>query len=104
MTIPQQLLTVFLILVSLPLVITLLAKIRLLPLALYFVATELFFPKWSDSHQTVCLILLAVCILYFVLMWVLRIRAWKQEQRYYEAQLLSRATPLFTIEDIENNN
>ena len=60
----KQLAVVFLILASLPLAVTILWKLRLLPLALCLAATELFFPKWAASHETACLCLLAASVLF----------------------------------------
>lgn len=93
----KQLAVVFLIMTSLPLVITLLWKLRLLPLALYFVGTDLFFPKWAASHGRLCLCLFAASTLFAVLAWGFRIYRWKQEQRFYENLVLSRAKPLYRV-------
>lgn len=104
MSIPQQLLIVFLILATLSLVITLLYKLHLFPLAIYFVATDLFFPKWAGNHQVLCFCLLVSGILYAMFRWFLRIRAWRQEQRYYENFLLEIATPLYNSDcDFESS-
>ena len=93
----KQLAVVFLILASLPLVITILWKLRLLPLALCLTATELFFPKWAASHETACLCLFAASVLFAVLAWAVQIRRWKQEQRHIENRLLATAKPLYRI-------
>lgn len=93
----KQLAVVFLILASLPLAVTILWKLRLLPLALCLAATELFFPKWAASHETVCLCLLAASVLFVVLAWAVQIRRWRQEQQYNEARLLASAKPLYRI-------
>lgn len=93
----KQLAVVFLILASLPLAVTILWKLRLLPLALCLTATELFFPKWAASHETVCLCLFAASVLFAVLAWVFQIRRWRQEQRYNENRLLAAAKPLYRI-------
>lgn len=97
MIIIKQLSIVFLILASLPLAITLLWKLRLLPLALYFVATKLFFPKWAANHGTLCLCLFVVSVLFAVLVWVIQFCRWRQERRYYENRLLATATPLYRV-------
>lgn len=93
----QQLAIVFLILASLPLVVTLLWKLRLLPLALYFTATDLFFPKWAASHEGLCLGLFIASVLFAILAWAFRVYHWKQEQRYYENLVLSRARERYRI-------
>lgn len=93
----QQLAIVFLILASLPLAVTLLWKLRLLPLALYFAATDLFFPNWAASHKGLCLGLLIASILFAILAWAFRIYRWKQEQRYYEDLVLARARERYRV-------
>ena len=45
-TIGHQLLIVALVILSLPIVISILWKLRLFPLGCYFVATKLFWPRW----------------------------------------------------------
>ena len=92
-----QLFIVFLILASLPFAITILWKLRLFPLAMCVTATELFFPKWAASHETVCLCLFLASVLFAVLSWVYQIHRWRQEQRYYENRLLATARPLYRI-------
>ena len=85
----KQLFIVLLILVSLPSVCKLLWWLRLLPLAVYFVATKLFFPAWAADHRILCLSLFAGCILFAVLAWGHRIYRRKQEHRFWETQILS---------------
>ena len=97
MLILKQLAIVFLILASLPLAVTILWKLRLLPLALCLTATELFFPKWAASHEMVCLCLFAASVLFAILAWVFQIRRWRQERRYNEARLLAMAKPFYRI-------
>lgn len=96
----QQLLIVLAGLAALPLVVTLLAKAHLLFLALYLFATRLCFPEWAESHRLLCYGLLAVSILYPIVMWTLKIRRWRQEERYYTNYLLATATPLYTDEEV----
>lgn len=93
----KQLAIVCLILATLPLVTTLLWKVRLLPLALCVTATELFFPKWAASHEIICLCLFAASVLFAVLAWAIQIRRRRQEQRYYEGLLLATAKPMYRI-------
>ena len=85
----KQLFIVLLILVSLPSVCKLLWWLRLLPLAVYFVATKLFFPAWAADHRILCLSLFAGCILFAILAWGHHIYRRKQEQRFWETQILS---------------
>ena len=58
----HQLLIVALVLLSLPIVIRILWKLRLLPLGCYFVATKLFWPRWAAAHETVCILLFIACM------------------------------------------
>ena len=46
-TIGHQLLIVALVILSLPIVVRILWKLRLFPLGCYFVATKLFWPRWA---------------------------------------------------------
>lgn len=91
----QQLLIVLGVLAALPLAITILWKLRLLPLALYFVSTRLFFPKWAAANEKTCIILFAACALFAVVMWVVRIVLWRREEIERQNDLLARATPLY---------
>ena len=85
----KQLLIVLLILVALPLASKLLWWLRLLPLAVYLIATKLFFPVWAADHKILCLGLFAGWGLFAVLAWAQRIYRRKQEQRFWEMQILS---------------
>lgn len=66
----QQILIVLAVLVSLPLVCRLLARLKLLPLAVYFLAVKLFFPQWAADHRTLCLALLAGLVLLTLARWL----------------------------------
>ena len=90
----HQLLIVALVLLSLPIVIRILWKLRLLPLGCYFVATKLFWPRWAAAHKTACILIFVACVLFFVLCWTIRyIRQKREEQimaeflRYYTKDL-----------------
>lgn len=91
----QQLLIVLGVLAALPLAITILWKLRLLPLALYFVSTRLFFPKWAAANEKTCIILFALCVLFAVVMWMVKIILWRREELEIQRDLLARATPLY---------
>ena len=72
----HQLLIVALVLLSLPIVIRILWKLRLLPLGCYFVATKLFWPRWAAAHETVCILLFIILsILLYKTRFGLRLRA-----------------------------
>ena len=95
----KQLTIVFIILASLPLVITLLWKLRLLPLAVSAFLPYLLGQRWAETHEALLLCLLAASVLFAVLAWVLWFRRRKQEQRYYEDLLLSNAIPMYHINE-----
>lgn len=95
----KQLAIVFVILASLPLVITLLWKLRLLPLAVTAFLPVLMGQEWALEHQALLLGLLAASVLFAVLAWVLWFRRRKQEQQYYEDLLLSNAIPMYYINE-----
>ena len=73
MTIPQQLLTAFLILVSLPLVLKLLWKVRLLPFVLGLSLPYLMGQQWAAEHKAVYLVLLIGGALFALAVWTYRI-------------------------------
>lgn len=90
----RQLLIVSLVILSLPIVIRILWKLRLLPLGCYFVAAKLFWPRWAAAHRTACILIFIACVLFFVLCWTIRyIRQKREEQimaeflRYYTKDL-----------------
>lgn len=77
----HQLLIVALVLLSLPIVIRILWKLRLLPLGCYFVETKLFWPRWATAHRTVCILLFIACILFFAVTWIVHfVRKRREEQ------------------------
>ena len=73
-TIGHQLLIVALVILSLPIVVRILWKLRLFPLGCYLVATKLFWPRWAEAHRT-------VCILFFAVTWIVHfVRKRREEQ------------------------
>lgn len=95
MTIPQQLLTAFLILVSLPLVLKLLWKVRLLPFVLGLSLPYLMGQQWAAEHKAVYLVLLIGGALFALAVWTYRIVDAVRTERWYRKRLLERATPLY---------
>lgn len=83
MTIPQQLLTAFLILVSLPLVLKLLWKIRLLPFVLGLSLPYLMGQQWTAEHKAVYLVLLIGGALFALAVWTYRIVDAVRTERWY---------------------
>ena len=80
-TIGHQLLIVALVILSLPIVVRILWKLRLFPLGCYFVATKLFWPRWAEAHRTVCILLFIACILFFSVTWIVHfVRKRREEQ------------------------
>ena len=80
-TIGHQLLIVALVILSLPIVVRILWKLRLFPLGCYFVATKLFWPRWVEAHRTVCILLFIACILFFAVTWIVHFVRKKREER-----------------------
>ena len=83
-TIGHQLLIVSLVILSLPIVVRILWKLRLFPLGYYFVATKLFWPRWAAAHRTACILIFAGCVLFFVLCWTIRYIRQKREEQIME--------------------
>ncbi len=88
----QQLLIAVIGIASIPYMIALLAKLRLLPLAICLLAVNIF-TTWAAEHKTACVILLAVCVLYPVLTVVVKVVRWWQEERQARNYLLATARP-----------
>lgn len=99
MTIPQQLLTAFLILVSLPLVLKLLWKVQLLPFVLGLSLPYLMGQQWAAEHKAVYLVLLIGGALFALAVWTYRIVDAVRTERWYRKRLLERATPLYHEEE-----
>ena len=99
MTIPQQLLTAFLILVSLPLVLKLLWKIRLLPFVLGLSLPYLMGQQWTAEHKAVYLVLLIGGALFALAVWTYRIVDAVRTERWYRKRLLEQAAPLYREEE-----
>ena len=77
----RQLLIVALVILSLPIVVRILWKLRLFPLSCYFVATKLFWPRWALAHRTACILIFIACVLFFVLCWTIRYIRQKREEQ-----------------------
>lgn len=99
MTIPQQLLTAFLILVSLPLVLKLLWKVRLLPFVLGLSLPYLMGQQWAAEHKAVYLVLLIGGTLFALAVWTYRIVDAVRTEQWYRKRLLERAMPLYHEEE-----
>lgn len=80
-TIGHQLLIVSLVILSLPIVVRILWKLRLFPLGCYFVATKLFWPRWAEDHRTVCILIFIACVLFFALCWTIHYIRQKREEQ-----------------------
>ena len=80
-TIGHQLLIVSLVILSLPIVVRILWKLRLFPLGCYFVATKLFWPRWAAAHRTACILIFVGCVLFFLLYWIVRVIRQKREEQ-----------------------
>lgn len=99
----KQLLIVLVLLAVTPyivgIVLALLAKLRLLPLAV----CSLSFPASPiGGSDSVAIGLLAVCALYPIVYWTLRFIRWRQEERYYAHSLLATAKPLYAPAEYED--
>ena len=98
----KQLLIVLVVLAVTPyivgIILALLAKLRLLPLAVCGLVLSCL-PNWTAAHGPLAIGLLTACALYPILYWALRFVRWKQEERYYTNYLLATARPRFTEEE-----
>ena len=82
-TIGHQLLIVSLVILSLPIVVRILWKLRLFPLGCYFVAIKLFWPRWAVAHKTICILLFIACILFFAVTWIVYFVRKKREEKIF---------------------
>ena len=82
-TIGHQLLIVALVILSLPIVVRILWKLRLFPLGCYFVATKLFWLRWAEAHRTACILLFIACILFFAVTWIIHFIRKKREEKIF---------------------
>ena len=93
----QQLLIVLGVLALLPAAARLLARIGLLPLALYLVCTRLFFPAWAAAHRGLCIALFVLAILLAVGRWLLPVLQNRMLERQVAGQI--RMARAFGLED-----
>lgn len=96
-----QLLIALLAIGSLPTVISLLAKIHLLPLAVSLLMAY-GAPTWAAEHQKILTIMLIISILYPLFVWGSKLYGWWKEEQYLRGKLLASATPFYSIEDIQD--
>ena len=94
MSMIQQLLIVAGALIALPFVVKLLWRLYLFPLGCWLVATHLFWPKWAAANETLSGILLAACILVFVVAWALRYAVKKRRKKKWLDHVLATAPVL----------
>lgn len=90
----QQIIIALLGIASVPYVLALLAKLRLLPLTVYYLSVNIF-STWAGEHRALCIVLLALCVLYPVGTVVLKIVHWRKEELEARAYLMSTARPLY---------
>ncbi len=89
----QQIVIAMVGIASIPYVLALLAKFRLLPLTVYLLSVNIF-TAWAAEHGTLCIVLLALCVLYPVGTVILKIVQWRQEELEARAYLMATARPL----------
>ena len=89
MSMIQQLLIVAGALIALPFVAKLLWKLYLFPLGCWLVATRLFWPKWAEANEKLCLALLAASVLFFLAAWGLRYAAKKRREKEWLNHVLA---------------
>ncbi len=89
----QMMILALLFLASIPYLIALLAKLRILPLTVFLLVADSF-DQWAAENKTLCIVLLALCVLYPVLTVVTKMIRWRQEEEAAKAYLLATARPL----------
>ena len=96
----QQLFIVLCVLMILPVLFTLLSKLHLVPLGMFFLATKLVFPDWAAENRLLCVVLFFLCVFYAVGLWLLWLRNRRIEQQIMLCRLRAKAVPLWEIEDM----
>ena len=86
----QSFLIVIFAFAAFPYFIALLKKLRLLPLAVYWLAVNLF-PEWAGAHPLLCMVLLVLFAAYPILTVVVKIIQWHQEEVWVRNHLLATA-------------
>lgn len=99
MTIPQQLLTAFLILVSLPLRAEALMESTASAICAWPFAPLSHGAAMGREHKAVYLVLLIGGALFALAVWTYRIVDAVRTERWYRKRLLERATPLYHEEE-----
>lgn len=86
----------------LPMAVTLLARIHLLPLEVSLLVAY-GAPTWVVGHQTQLTIVLIFSAIYPLIIWGSKLYCWWQEEQYLRGSLLASAIPLISIENIGND-
>ena len=97
----QQVLIVLAGLALLPLLIRLLRMAHLLPIALYFFATQLCFPKWAAVNSHLCTGLFAGAVLYFLLRWGWKIGKRVRARKRIISDYLKNARPFYELPEFQ---
>ncbi len=92
-TLWQMVILALLFIASIPYILVLLAKLRILPLTVFLLVADSF-GQWAAENRILCIILFALCVLYPVLTVVWKIVRWRQEEEAAKAYLLASARPL----------
>lgn len=70
----------------------LLWKTYTMPVALYFAATKLFWPKWAEANTLWCMALLMASVAFFILAWCVRYIRKKRREQQILNDILATAT------------
>ena len=84
----QQVLIVLCILAALPLACRILAKLKLLPLAVYLLVTNLIFPQWAAEHETLYAVLLVGLVVLTLALWLAKPLMRRRSDRAVMAQVV----------------
>lgn len=99
-TLWQMVILAFLFLASIPYILVLLAKLRILPLTVFLLVTDSF-GQWAAENRILCIVLFALCVLYPVLTVVGKIVRWQREEKEARDYLLRTARPLSRVPDYD---
>lgn len=97
----KQVIIVAAILCLLPLATKILSKLHLIPLALFLLASQLFFPEWAAENRLICVLIFIASIVYFFARWIIREIVTRRTHRQLIEHVLETATPLYELADLK---
>ncbi len=99
-TLWQMVILALLFLASIPYILVLLAKLRILPLTVLLLIIDSF-DQWAAENSSLCIILFILFVLYPILTVVMKTVRWRREELEARNYLLRTARPLSRVPDCD---